>query len=409
MSAAPKHVLIIGAGLGGTALAIGLSQRGIKATLYELRPSRGTIGGAVALAPNALRVLDRLGVYSTIRTQGWNFEKTRFINEHGKLVGDFHSGGTQFGYQALRIKREKLLQALHETAQAAGVEILFSKKAVRVSEDEGSATVEFADGSSATADFVVGFDGLHSLIREHVTGPGVVAKYTGFTGIGFSAPKSAINFPTDVYSLPCMILGRRGTCGMMPSDVEGQEVGCFSTCHMEKDLGREGWDEFAREKAIPWIQEVHKDWEEPVKSMMSSLDPTAVHIWPQYELPPVPAWHSARVAIAGDAVHAMSPNGGQGSAQAFEDGALLARALSLVSSEYPLERALRNWESARRERIIDVLAFTHRSSDTRKQSSWAGQVVKEWGMWAFFSLKGESSAGLLNNYDAEKVDLTTLE
>jgi len=405
MSTKPQHVLVIGAGLGGSALAIGLAQRGIKATLFEVRDSRGTIGGAVALAPNALRILDRLGVYDKIKTQGYNFDKTRFLNEAGAIIGDFSNGGARFGYQGLRIKRELLLAALHEVAGTHRVEIKFGKKAVAVSESEESATVEFADGSKETASFVVGFDGLHSLVRPHVVSPSISAHYTGFTGVGFSAPKEKINFPNDKYQMPCMVVGQKGTFGMMPADFAGEQVGCFSTCNMEKDLGREGWAEFAKEKAIPWIRGVHEGWADPVKSMMAALEPDQVHIWPQYELPPVPRWHTARVAIAGDAVHAMSPHAGQGSAQAFEDGALLARALSLVGPEYTLERALKNWEDKRTERFAVVLAFTHRSSSTRKESSWLGEVVKEWGMWAYLAMKGESSAATLNNYDVEEVDL----
>ncbi|KAJ7780892.1 hypothetical protein B0H16DRAFT_1496469 [Mycena metata] len=74
-----QEVAIIGAGLSGLSLALALHQQSIPFTIYESRPDAPlNIDGAVMLSPNALRILDHLGVYDIMRTRGYNFTKLEY-------------------------------------------------------------------------------------------------------------------------------------------------------------------------------------------------------------------------------------------------------------------------------------------------------------------------------------------
>ncbi|KZO96247.1 FAD/NAD(P)-binding domain-containing protein [Calocera viscosa TUFC12733] len=421
----PSSVLIIGAGPGGLCLALSLSllPQHIPCTVYDLHPSTPSIGGAVALTPSSLRILDRLGVYERIKHRGFQYRALRFATSKGGTIGDCIFGTEQ--YPALRISRTILLQALHDVAAEQGIHVQWGKKALSLQETEEHATVTFEDGTSATGDMVVGFDGVHSRVRAHVVRSALSAKSTsnpdayaaqfaGLAGVQFLTPLPLIRFPPPPGHaegtpppLPMLILAQEGSFLLFPSDPEGQEVACFSVWNTEVDLGREGWERWGREEAVRWVRELHKGWPEPVKSALESLDPSQVHVWPAYSVPPLPAWHSPRVIIAGDAAHAFSPKGGQGAGQALEDAALLSRSLFLVSPQYPLAQALRVWEARRRERVKFVLDWASRADRGRREgkSGWVQQKIKEYVLWAVFALKGEGATRALIGYDTELVDL----
>lgn len=70
MQSSSTKIAIVGGGLAGLALALALHQIGIKSTVYEARARPLNIGGAVMLSPNALKVLDKLGVYHTVKSEG---------------------------------------------------------------------------------------------------------------------------------------------------------------------------------------------------------------------------------------------------------------------------------------------------------------------------------------------------
>lgn len=70
------EVASIGTGLSGLTFALALNQQGISSTVYVSRPAPFNLGGAVMLCPNALKVTDALGSYSTLKSHGYNFELT---------------------------------------------------------------------------------------------------------------------------------------------------------------------------------------------------------------------------------------------------------------------------------------------------------------------------------------------
>lgn len=121
-----SHIAIIGAGLSGLALSLALHKQGIKCTIYESRPASLDIGGAIMLSPNALRILDAIDIYKTIKPLGYSFKKLHFYTETPLDTYDF-GDSKKYDYDALRIYRYELIDALVKAVQERGIPIEYGK------------------------------------------------------------------------------------------------------------------------------------------------------------------------------------------------------------------------------------------------------------------------------------------
>src|SRR5436189_1294657 len=150
----PKRVAIIGAGLSGLTLALALHRQGINSTIYELRPPTTKAGGALMLSPNALRILDSLGLYKRLSSQGYNFESISFKN-HEEVTTDLYYLGDEklYEYKALRVYRQILLTELRNMVNNCKIPVVYGQKFSHVISDSKDGVVfGFTDGSTGSAD-----------------------------------------------------------------------------------------------------------------------------------------------------------------------------------------------------------------------------------------------------------------
>ena len=357
----PKNVAIIGAGLSGLSLALALHQQSIPCTLYELRDSDYTVGGGIMLSPNALEVLDKLGVYSRIKPKGYNFDTLDFRNDAGELTDKYWFGDEkQYGYRALRIYRQVLISVLTAMVQELGIPIQYSTKfSSIISETAEEVTFKFVSGNKASASLLVGADGIHSSVRKY-THSNIKTAFSGIVAVTCHAPTSKIRLPPN-YDMPVTIAGKPGAFVMAPQAVDGSET-FFGIQHRHEELDKAGWDALFADKAqlVSFLQKDMSDWPDHVQSALENIDESKLNMWPFYVVPKLDKWASPgnRVIILGDAAHAIPPTAGQGVNQAFEDIYSFALLLANLSESMKLEDALVFWQRYRQERVDKVLHLT---------------------------------------------------
>lgn len=369
----PYKVAIIGAGLSGLTLAISLHRQGISSHIYELRPPNTSTSGALMLSPNALRILDTLGLYDRLKVQGYSFETISYKNHNQVTTDKYYLGQEKlYGYKALRIYRQILLTELRAEVKNLEIPITYGMKFSHIV-SESSTGVEFAfiDGTIAKADILIGADGIHSNVRKHIV-PDVVPKYSGMVAITCALQRASLIYPegTDAstYPMPVAIHGRTGAFVMAPQNVEGSEV-LAGTQLAWPEQDRKGWDALLadRQGLLDLFRRGYEEWPEIVQSALDNVPLETLAIWPYYVVPKLESWFSGskRAVIIGDAAHAIPPTAGQGASQGFEDAFTLSIVLANVGEQGGLEGALTKWMDMRQERVDKVIKLTLQLNNAR--------------------------------------------
>lgn len=361
-------------------MALALHQLDILCTVYEMRDSvlaPRTAGGAMMISPNALSILDGLGVYPRLIGKGYPFEWTHYKNADEETVDRYPLGHEEaYGYKAMRIYRQELLNILYDVCSERGVPIVFNKKFARIIEEtEKRVSFEFADGTADSAALLVGAEGIHSKVRSYIN-PGVEPKYTGLTALTWETPTAQLRIPEDKdYAFPVAVLTAAGAFVLAPQRPDGSAMLAGTQFRLE-DRSREEWERLLNDKQQ--LRERAREnmdvWPDIARSAIENidLDPHTLNIWPFRALPRLDRWASPvhrRIVILGDAAHAVPPTTGQGASQAFEDvltlGLLVARLREERSPGLRWEDALDFWQKLRQERMDDLLELTRRLNNKR--------------------------------------------
>ncbi|KAI1120266.1 kynurenine 3-monooxygenase [Nemania abortiva] len=377
MESSTRNVAIIGGGLAGMAMALALHQLSIPCTVYEARSTHSaskTSSGAVMLSPNALRILDGFGVYPELQRKSYPFEYVYYKDADEQTIDRYPLGEeARFGYKALRVYRQELLDILYNACFERKIAVSFNKKFEKVllETDEG-VLFAFADGTTATASLLIGADGIHSKVREQVA-PNVQKKFMGMTALTWETPTKQLRIPEGKdYKFPVSVLTSNGVFVLAPQKPDGSAM-LSGTQFPVEDRTREGWDRLMADKQ-GLIDRVRKGmnmdaWPDIVKSAMEDINADSLNMWVFYSIPRLESWTSEkrRVAILGDAAHAIPPTTGQGASQAFEDVTSLALLLSTLkeNAEIKWEEALDFWQKMRQDRINDLLVLTKQLNNKR--------------------------------------------
>ena len=232
----------------GPALALSLKKHhGLSSTIYELQPDGDDRGVNIALAPNAVRVLQHVGVYNELRSQGFSYEELLITNARSQFIGKIWNGSKKrYNYACLRIHRSAVQKALLKEVKAQGIPIVFGKKLVRLHEGRESVELEFTDGTTVTSSFVIGADGVHSNVRDAIMDTETI--YSGFMGIiGMGLERRRMHASVKKVLLPDFVFGKTGFVAIMPSNYDGTEVDFFSTMPYPS-RSRKEWEELAGNK-----------------------------------------------------------------------------------------------------------------------------------------------------------------
>jgi FAD-dependent urate hydroxylase len=337
-------IVVIGAGVGGLALARRLLADGHQVRVFEQAPARRVSGAALTIFPNGTAVLDDLGV--SLDGIGSRLDRMDARTADGRLrttVNLAHAAET-FGFETRAVSRRELVDRLAEGLPDGLVR--YGMACRHVTQDGDTVTTTFADGTTITSDLLVGADGRHSTIRRHLWGDGTMRASTFGTWQGLSPIDIEI---TDSHR-HFMITGREGACGLMPAG-KGTLQWWFDV----------RWSPADRRPEAP-LAELRRrfgGWASPVPEVLAGATDDDLDFFGHHWNKVRRVWGEGRITLLGDAAHTMPPTLGQGANQTFEDVWVLGRELAKDDKD-PASR-LRAYEKTRYPRISLVSRMARRN------------------------------------------------
>src|SRR6202051_2231953 len=380
MSGKGPSIAIVGAGIGGLAVAATLRQIGIDARVHEQAPRFARIGAGIQMMPNSMKVLRGIGVEERLRSVAFGpYSHLNRVWDSGEVTRELPMPESLYGAPYLCVHRADLHAALASAVPADTIHL--GKKLVGLDQKSGQVTLVFADGTHAQADAVIGADGVHSLVRELIVGPdaplhkGRIAYRAVFPAalmngkdIGRSRTKW---WGTDRHIVIYYTTRARSEIYFVTSVPEPFE-----------GLTRESW---SAKGDMPQLRAAYEDFHEDVRAVLAACPDC--HKWAILEREPLARWSNGRVALLGDACHPMTPYMAQGAATAIEDAAGLARCLEEVEGN-DFECASGVYEPSRKPRTAKIQAIS--SANTWMKG-------------------GDDDTSWLYGYDAWSVPLTPAE
>jgi salicylate hydroxylase/6-hydroxynicotinate 3-monooxygenase len=340
-------VTIVGAGIGGLATAAALLQRGIAVEVYEQAERFLRIGAGIQQSPNAVRVHRGLGIEDRLRQVA--FAPTSSLNRDGHtgaITNDHPLGRTveaRYGAPYLTLHRGDLHEALAALVPPECMHLGLRLVGLETRGDR--VALSFADGSEVEATAVIGADGVHSLVREHVAGP-VAPRFTGRLAYRTTFPAARLH-DVEIGNPRTKWWGPDRHIVIYYVTAQRDEV-YFTTSLPEKAdwITRESWSSTGDlDELRAGFAAFHRD----VRAVLAAAP--EVHKWGIFERDPLPTWSRGRVALLGDACHPMTPYMASGAAMALEDAVVLARCLEECDR---VEDAFRVYEATRKPRASAV-------------------------------------------------------
>jgi 2-polyprenyl-6-methoxyphenol hydroxylase-like FAD-dependent oxidoreductase len=344
MKSASGKAIIIGAGTAGPIAALFFKRAGIEAEIYEARSeSESYTGWFLNLAGNGIEVLKTLGIDAQISAEGSPVPRMIMWSGGGKQLGEVRNGAREGLTESVIIRRGALQRGLHDAARWQGIPIHFNRKIHAIETTGGQGVVAtFEDGTTARGDFLVGADGIHSHVRQIINPDAPKPKYTGLVSTGgFTTGVSLPPTPQTQH----FIFGKRAFFGYHVWS--SGEVYWFNNHQRPQEPGRSELLEIASSDWKQRLLEMHRGDLPLIQDIIRSTE-SGIGAFPIYDIPPQPIWHTGRIVLVGDAVHAISPSAGQGISLAMEDAAILAKALRNASQR---EQGFATYERLRRERV----------------------------------------------------------
>ncbi|MFD4020351.1 FAD-dependent monooxygenase [Streptomyces sindenensis] len=349
-----RHAVVAGGGIGGLTAAVALSRRGWRVTVCERALALTGIGAGIVLAPNALRALESIGLGPAVSVGEPLAGVLGLRTPDGAWLSRTGAAASRYGLPARAVHRGFLIDALAAALPPGALRLGVSVGGVDEAA-EGGVVVRTSAGE-LRADAVVAADGLRSALRGQLFPRHPGPRYAGETG--WRAVLSGAGLP----ALPAAeTWGKGERFGIVP--LADGRVYVYATA--VAGSGTRPADHRAE------LVRRFGAWHDPIPALLDRLDrrepdPVTILHHDFHELAvPLPRFHSGRVALLGDAAHAMTPNLGQGGCQAIEDAVVLAH---LLAGDTGVPAALAAYTEARLERTTRISRRSRRMGDLARLS-----------------------------------------
>ena len=355
LAAVSLRVAIVGAGLGGLAAALFMRRAGLDVTVYEQALELREVGAGIVVSPNMVRVLDKLGLaprlseFAVRLEAAWEFRRW----QDGRVLFEQPMGEhcrRLYGTDCFVAHRADLLALLRGAWPADRLQLDRRCTALNAHADVVELTLQSRDGTIETpsADVVIGADGIHSTVQSAVVPP-LEARFSGLCAFrclvsAEHAPAMALRPVQTLWLGP----GRHFvhypiSAGRLVNVVAIVPAGAWRV---------ESWN---ADGELADLRAEFSGWDERVQQLIVSASSTKR--WALYDRDPLERWAKGRIALLGDAAHAMLPFFAQGAAQALEDAYVLAGCLQ-GADRATAPQALQRYEAIRQPRADRVLQMS---------------------------------------------------
>ena len=356
------NVIILGGGIGGLTTALSLHAAGIPCRVYEGVSEIRPLGVGINLLPHSVRELTDLGLLPALERIGIRTQEVVYATKRGEIVwreprGEFAG----YRWPQFSVHRGHLQMMLLEAAQErlGKDSVLTRHQAVNITQDADSATVHFATRDGVTpppvnGDLVIDSDGIHSTIRgllypeegppkwsHRILWRGTTVGKPFLTGASMVLAGHAWQ---KWVTYPIRDLGE----GLQLINWIAERTFESTDMHAPEDWSRPG----KLEDFLPAFENWNFDWM-PVPEIIRGAQ--KIYEYPMSDRDPVPSWVFGRVALLGDAAHAMYPIGSNGASQAVLDARQLAYELAARDD---IDAALTAYDAIRRPATTKLLELT---------------------------------------------------
>ena len=342
-------VAVIGGGIGGTSAALSLLQSGVDVHVYEQARELREVGAGIQISPNASRVLHRLGLAEALAEMGvkplawhqrrWQDGRTLLRTPLAEAMQ------AAFGSPHYQMHRADVLRTLVAALPSDRVHV--GHRLASLGDHGDRVEAQFENGARINVDALVGADGIHSTVRGILFGP-EQPHFTGcmcYRGLVPAVRLAHLEIPVEAQIW--MGPGKH----FVHYYVRNKQLLNFVAIIDQDTWTKESWTD--RGDVADAIA-AYEDWHPQLQGILQAVDET--FIWALFDRPPMQRWSVGRVALLGDACHAMLPFMAQGAAQAIEDGATLAACLANRGKK-DVADALKLYETHRLPRTARVQAL----------------------------------------------------
>lgn len=383
----PLKITVIGGGMAGLSSAIALSDINPdhQITVLESNASLSELGAGLQLFANSTRVLHKWGLTSALEKVAFQSShlSIRRWKDNTELTFNLNNPSSTwiYGWPQWQIYRPDLQQALFERVkQLPNVSVLFDKSVESVDHETG--TVHTADGELFEADLTVAADGIWSrarrclpaskdvpptAYREHnyrAVIPRLRMLSNPITAQFMASPEAKSWVGPDVFVLGYTVASKElyNLVIGVPRPSEGVPVG--------------SWNHPAN---IETMRGLVSEWCEEVRALASLVQEGECVSWTLGEVPPIPSYvsTSGRVALVGDAAHALLPHAAQGAGMAIEDAASLAEFVGHLRSKEDLAKVMGAWSQFRQARVDHLRSISRGNASDMTLPDGESQIARD--------------------------------
>jgi 2-polyprenyl-6-methoxyphenol hydroxylase-like FAD-dependent oxidoreductase len=366
------HAVVAGAGIGGLTAAVALCRAGWTVTVLERAHQLEPVGSGLGIGPNAVHALDAIGLGAPVRRLSAVQGTGGIRRADGRWLVRIDAGAIadRFGAPQLVALRADLVSLLAASLPSGVLHTGVTVTGADPGGPDRPARVATGDGD-LTADLVVAADGIGSVIRHALFPDHPGPRYSGLAAWRFVATATRAVEPAETW-------GRGAVFGAVP--LTDGLVYCYASAAAPPGQVRADRPDPAAE-----LKRRFGDWHEPIPSLIGAAPPAGVLRDDVYWIAePLCAYHRGRIALLGDAAHAMTPHLGQGACQAIEDAVVLATIAGTGAG-------LAAYTEARMRRTRMLANGSYRASRLSGMTSRPAIALRDTGMW----LAGRLAPGLM--------------